>query len=87
MIGLMVPSAFAQEIGKGFFDRDDMLNECHNRAQHLEDLDKCNQEFQDRRMMETIGPFILPVLLGIIFIVLIILVIVVWKLRARSKVK
>ena len=81
MIGLMVPSAFA-----GWGNEDEIWEKCTNRAQHLEDLDQCNKELQDRQMMETMGPFIFPIF-GIIFIILIILVIVVWKLRSKNKVK
>ena len=59
MIGVMIPSVSGQS---DMFGRDAALNECHNRAQFLEDLDKCNWEAKNRRVMESVGPLIIPLL-------------------------
>ena len=79
VIGVMVPSAFGGHLD--MFGRDTTLNECHNHAQFLEDLDKCNQEAQNRRMMEAIGPLIIPLL----FLVCVFVIALSWFAFRRSR--
>ena len=78
MIGVMIPSVSGQS---DLFGRDAALNECHNRAQFLEDLDKCNWEARNRHMMETVGPLIIPLL----FLVCVFAIVLSWFAFRRSR--